>query len=169
QPACHEPRHRHRALADNREKGAVSVAQLEQPAQMGGVQADSEDFQTLEGRGNDIPVAPASHLRQGGLLIRPNGPRLLGQGSTKPGDVPRSVTSRRIRSGEETSRPVPRRRRYSSSSWTPPPAWRGTPPTSRRPPSPASRGTPLPRLRRVLPRLTGGERAMPLVLIFFFL
>src|SRR5262249_22128152 len=63
-------------------------------------------------------------------------------------------TCLRLRSGEETSRPVPRRRRYSSSSWTPTPASPGTPPTSRRPPSPASRGTPLPRLRRVLPRLT---------------
>src|SRR5262249_54841757 len=125
QPACHEPRHRHRALADNREKGAVSVAQLEQPAQMGGVQADSEDFQTLEGRGNDIPVAPASHLRQGGLLSRPHGLRLLGQEVTKTGDVSRSGTCLRLRSGEETSRPVPRRRRYSSSSWTPSPGFAG--------------------------------------------
>jgi hypothetical protein len=104
-----QPGHGDRALTDQREERAVAVAELEQPAALVGLQAEGQDLEVLQARGDHQAVAPAAHLGEDRLLGSPHSLRFLGEEVPKAGDVARAPGEAVSRGGEETSRAYPLR------------------------------------------------------------
>ena len=79
QLAGDQPRHRHGALAHQRDHVSAGVRELEQAAPLLGAETELEHVRALDHRRDHMPVAPAPHLREQRLLRLANGLRLFRQ------------------------------------------------------------------------------------------